>query len=110
MIGSDPDFFLECMLGGFGSKGLSVFNRAALRAYKDAFRNPETIRAGCEDYRAALTIDMQHDIADAGKKKAITEFLTWMIGDGQKDCAALSFAPLPKAVVDKEKKQIASIQ
>jgi haloacetate dehalogenase len=77
MIGSNPDFFLECMLGGFRSKGLSVFNRAALRAYKDAFRNPETIRAGCEDYRAALTIDMQHDIADAGKKIECPVHLLW---------------------------------
>jgi phosphate transport system substrate-binding protein len=49
-------------------------------------------------------------IPDATKKKSITDFLTWMLGDGQKDCQALSYAPLPAAVVAKEKKQIALIK
>ncbi len=49
-------------------------------------------------------------IADAGKKKAITEFLSWMLVDGQKDAQGLSYAPLPAAVVAKEKKQIALIK
>jgi phosphate transport system substrate-binding protein len=50
------------------------------------------------------------EIKDATKKKAITEFLAWMLTTGQKDCEGLSYAPLPKAVVDKEKKQIALIK
>ena len=50
------------------------------------------------------------EIKDATKKKAITEFLAWMLTTGQKDCAALSFAPLPKAVVAKEQKQIALVK
>jgi ABC-type phosphate transport system substrate-binding protein len=49
-------------------------------------------------------------ISDPAKKKAITDFLTWMLTDGQKDCPALSYAPLPAAVVAKEKKQIAEIR
>jgi len=49
-------------------------------------------------------------IADANKKKAITGFLTWMLADGQKDAQGLSYAPLPAAVVAKEKKQIATIK
>lgn len=49
-------------------------------------------------------------IPDAAKKKAIVEFLTWMLGPGQKDAEALSYAPLPKKIVDLEKKQIALIQ
>ena len=49
-------------------------------------------------------------IPDAGKKKAITDFLTWMLTTGQKDAQPLSYAPLPKAVVEAEKKQIASIK
>lgn len=47
---------------------------------------------------------------DAGKKKAITDFLKWMLTDGQKDAAGLSYAPLPKSVVDKELKQIAAVK
>jgi phosphate transport system substrate-binding protein len=49
-------------------------------------------------------------IADPVKKKAIKDFLTWMLGDGQKMTEALSYAQLPKAVVVKELKQIDKIQ
>ena len=34
----------------------------------EAFSNPETIRASCEDYRAAASIDLEHDEADRGRK------------------------------------------
>ena len=50
------------------------------------------------------------EIKDPAKKKSITDFLSWMLTTGQKDCEALSYAPLPKAVVDKEKAQIALIK
>lgn len=49
-------------------------------------------------------------IADAAKKKSITAFLAWMLADGQKEAQALGYAPLPAAVVAKEKKQIALIK
>jgi len=49
-------------------------------------------------------------IADAGKKKAITDFLKWMLTDGQNMTEALDYAKLPKLVVDKEMKAIAKIQ
>ena len=49
-------------------------------------------------------------IADAGKKKAITDFLKWMLTDGQSLTEALDYARLPKPVVDKEMKSIAKIQ
>lgn len=50
------------------------------------------------------------EIKDPTKKKAITDFLSWMLTTGQKDCESLSYAPLPKAVVGKEEKQIAMIK
>ena len=49
-------------------------------------------------------------IKDAAKKKAITEFLTWMLGPGQKLSEALTYASLPKEVVAKEVKAIQKIQ
>jgi len=49
-------------------------------------------------------------IPDATKKKAITDFLTWMLADGQKEAQGLQYAPLPASVVAKEKKQIALIK
>jgi phosphate transport system substrate-binding protein len=49
-------------------------------------------------------------IADANKRKAIKDFLSWMLSDGQKLTAALSYAQLPAAVVAAEQKVIAKIQ
>ncbi|MGA2132709.1 MAG: phosphate ABC transporter substrate-binding protein PstS [Bryobacteraceae bacterium] len=49
-------------------------------------------------------------IDDASKKKAIVDFLKWMLADGQKYCADLGYAPLPNEVVAKELKAIARIQ
>jgi phosphate transport system substrate-binding protein len=49
-------------------------------------------------------------IPDAKKKAAIVAFLKWMLTDGQKDCASLSYSPLPKNVVAMETKQISQIQ
>jgi phosphate transport system substrate-binding protein len=49
-------------------------------------------------------------IADPAKKKAIKDFLAWMLADGQNMTAALEYAPLPKAVVSKEIKAIDKIQ
>jgi phosphate transport system substrate-binding protein len=49
-------------------------------------------------------------ISDPAKKKAITDFLGWMLTEGQKDCQAMSYAPLPASVVAKEKQQIAQIK
>jgi haloacetate dehalogenase len=42
----------------------NVFDERALAAYLEAFRDPKCIAASCEDYRAAATIDIQHDNDD----------------------------------------------
>jgi phosphate transport system substrate-binding protein len=49
-------------------------------------------------------------IADAGKRKALTSFLAWMLTDGQNMTEPLAYARLPKEVVSKEQKAIAKIQ
>ena len=49
-------------------------------------------------------------IQDPAKKKAIKDFLGWMLADGQKMTEALSYAQLPKEVVSKELKAINKIQ
>jgi len=43
---------------------------------------------------------------DAAKGKILADFLNWMVTDGQKMTAALSYAPLPDGVVLKEKEAI----
>jgi phosphate transport system substrate-binding protein len=47
---------------------------------------------------------------DATKRETVKDFLKWMMTDGQSYCEALSYAKLPKDVVTKEVKAIASIQ
>jgi phosphate transport system substrate-binding protein len=49
-------------------------------------------------------------IPDATKKKAITEFLSWMLADGQNGAEPLAYARLPKPVIAKELKAIAKIK
>jgi phosphate transport system substrate-binding protein len=49
-------------------------------------------------------------IQDAAKKRAITDFLKWMLSDGQGMTEALLFAQLPKPVVAKELKAIAAVK
>ncbi len=49
-------------------------------------------------------------IQDAAKKKALMEFLQWMLTDGQNMAEALSYARLPKEVLAMEQKTIAGIQ
>jgi phosphate transport system substrate-binding protein len=49
-------------------------------------------------------------IADPNKKKIITDFLHWMMTDGQNMAEALSYARLPKEVQQQEMKAIAKIQ
>lgn len=62
LIGADPDYFLSKKLGGWGT-GADVFTSEAYAEYKRCFRDPKTIHASCEDYRAAATIDLEHDEA-----------------------------------------------
>ena len=47
---------------------------------------------------------------DAAKGKIIVDFLNWMLDDGQKMTAALSYAPLPSSVVSKVKVAIKQVQ
>ena len=49
-------------------------------------------------------------IPDQAKKQAIVDFLHWMLTDGQTMTEALSYAPLPKPVVEKEEQAINKIQ
>ncbi|MEW9918645.1 alpha/beta fold hydrolase [Marimonas sp. MJW-29] len=68
MIGHDPDAFYESCLLGWGAAQLSDFDPDALAAYRQAWRDPETIRAMCDDYRAALDVDFDLDAADLDKR------------------------------------------
>lgn len=59
-INADPLFYLQKKLGSWGMTQ-TPFAPAAMAAYQDAIRNPATVHAMCEDYRAAASIDITHD-------------------------------------------------
>ena len=63
LIGHDPDAYFESCLAGWGG-GMDGFDAAALDAYRLAWRDPDTIRAMCNDYRAAIAVDFDLDAAD----------------------------------------------
>src|SRR3546814_11368888 len=67
MIGADPDYYLERKIGAWSRVG-GCFAPEALAEYKRCFRDPAVIHATCEDYRAAATIDLEHDRADRDRK------------------------------------------
>jgi haloacetate dehalogenase len=78
MMGADPDWFIEKKLAKT-RQGLSFFNENALAEYKRCFRNPATIHAICEDYRAAAGVDLEMDAGDfeAGRKIECPVLLLW---------------------------------
>jgi haloacetate dehalogenase len=77
LIGADPAYYLRKKLGGWGSSGLTIFDARAYAEYERCFRDPATIHATCEDYRAAATIDLEHDAADAGRKIDCPLLVLW---------------------------------
>ena len=53
--------------------------REAMEEYVRCLRDPDTIHATCEDYRAAATIDFAHDAKDreAGRRVACAVLALW---------------------------------
>ena len=76
MMSADPDAFWKWKCGA-PPKDLSIFAPEAREDYLAAFRDPETVRATCEDYRAAATIDIEHDNADGAKKLGCPLLVLW---------------------------------
>jgi len=70
LIGNDPDFFYETCLAGLGVAGLEDFDAGQLAAYRNAWRDPAMIHGSCSDYRAAASIDLDHDAADLDRNVA----------------------------------------
>ena len=77
LIGADPVYYLRQKLAGVARRGSSIFDPRALAEYERCFRDPATIHATCEDYRAAASIDLEHDAADADARVACPLLALW---------------------------------
>jgi phosphate transport system substrate-binding protein len=65
--------------------------------------------AGAYPIAGASWIIIYQKQADATKGKALVAFLRWAVTDGQKITPALSYAPLPQAVQDRELKLLDTV-
>lgn len=70
MINGNPVPYLHAKLAGWGGT-LSAYTPEALQDYERCIRNPATVHAMCEDYRASATIDLEHDRASRAQGEKI---------------------------------------
>lgn len=72
MIGLVPDNFYFRHRRQIGaSEKPAYFDYEAFEAYRRAYRDPETIHATCENYRAGACIDHKLDEFDRGKRRIL---------------------------------------
>jgi haloacetate dehalogenase len=75
MIGADPDHFLDTHLAAQIKVGAS--DPRVLDEYRRCYRDPRTRHAICEDYRAAASIDLEHDAADRDRRVTAPLLALW---------------------------------
>jgi len=78
MISADPEFFLRSKCGQWGRTEGAITDDA-FAEYLRCFKRPETVHAMCEDYRAAASIDLVHDAADADVPLSMPVLALWGI-------------------------------
>ncbi len=76
LIGQDPRYYLLSRMTSWGSKQ-EAFPAEVLDEYVRCFSDPACIHATCEDYRAAASIDLEHDRADLHNKVTCPLLVLW---------------------------------
>jgi haloacetate dehalogenase len=78
LIDADPVSYVRSVMGQRHA-GLGAFDPRAMAEYERCIAQPGSAEAVCEDYRAAATIDLEHDRADraAGVKLALPLRVLW---------------------------------
>jgi haloacetate dehalogenase len=76
LIGADPVFYLHRKLSVWGG-AMEFFDPRAIAEYERCFNDSAAIHAMCEDYRAAATIDLEHDRADALRRIECPVRILW---------------------------------
>lgn len=92
--------------------GVTAAAAGAAKNMPDDFRVSITNAPGATSYPIAsfTWLLIPAHIEDAAKRDAIKGFLKWMLTEGQKYNEGLTYAQLPKAVVEKELKAISLVQ
>jgi len=91
LIEADPAAYVRDVMGK-RSAGLAPFDPRALAEYQRCLALPGAAHGICEDYRAAATIDLEHDRLDrdAGKHLALPLMVLW----GEQGVVGRCFDPL----------------
>jgi haloacetate dehalogenase len=78
LIGAAPAAVVEHALAEWGST-LEAFPAWVRQAYTDALHDPARVHAICEEYRAAASVDREHDKADldAGRRILCPLLVLW---------------------------------
>jgi haloacetate dehalogenase len=76
LIGSEAEFFLRHQLSALLREPAKL-EAEEFAEYLRCFKNPETIRATCDEYRAGAGIDLEHDRADRGRKLTMPLLMLW---------------------------------
>jgi haloacetate dehalogenase len=69
LIGANPEYWLKNHMGRHAGTGIFSLERWA--EYLSGVSSPQGMHAMCEDYRAAATIDLEHDRADRNDGKRL---------------------------------------
>jgi haloacetate dehalogenase len=90
LIAGAPGVLVDHMLDAW-SELPGAFAAELRAAYAAQFRDPETVHAVCEQYRAAATLDCEHDEADRGRRRiACPVLVLW----GHRGAVARWYRPL----------------
>ena len=76
LLANNAEFFLRSRFQRFNAPS-SAFTPEAFAEYLRCFRDPATIHATCEDYRAGATIDIEHSNADGDRKVTCPVLVLW---------------------------------
>lgn len=79
LIANNAEFYLKYMMFRDLSRSEipAWMGEDAFTEYLRCFRDPATIHANCEDYRAAASIDMKHDEEDLNRKIVCPVLALW---------------------------------
>jgi len=91
LLEADPGAYVRDLMGTRHA-GLAPFDPRALDEYTRCLQQPGAAHALCEDYRAAATIDLEHDRAD--REKGLMLAMPLLVLWGDKGIVQRCFDPL----------------
>jgi haloacetate dehalogenase len=95
LLAAAPEAVVENALSSWGTPS-EAFDAGARAAYVEMLRDPDRCHAICEEYRAAATLDREHDAADreSGRRIACPLLVLWSARGGLESWYGQAGGPL----------------